>query len=168
MKTKTVEPITRVRADCADFEQSSAREWLVGNGLGGFACGTVSGALTRRYHGLLVAALAPPVQRTVLVAKLDLRARYGGRDHALACNEFADGTVNPQGHRLIESFTLDGSMPVWRHALDDALLEQRVWMEHGRAGRRPLHQDAPELGRARPVGLRRHRRAAQDGDPLQR
>jgi len=131
MSDTGVESISVVRADCADFGLSCGREWLVTNGIGGFACGTVGGALTRRYHGLLVAALAPPVQRTVLVDKLEVRVRYAQRDYALATNEFADGTIDPHGHRLIESFRLEGSMPVWRYALGDALLEQRVWMEHG-------------------------------------
>ena len=132
MTTAVVEPIALVRADAGDFALACQREWLVTNGLGGFASGTVGGALTRRYHGLLVAALAPPVQRTLLVAKLEIAVRYGGHDYALGTNEYADGTIDPQGHRLIESFELDCSIPVWRYALGDALLEQRVWMEHGK------------------------------------
>ena len=52
------------------------REWLVTNGIGGFACGTVAGLATRRYHGLLVAALRPPVVRTVTLATLAVRATY--------------------------------------------------------------------------------------------
>ena len=67
--------------------------------------------LAKRAKGL---ALAPPVERTVLVAKLDVVVRYAGHDHALGSNEFADGTVDPHGYRLIESFALDGSGPVWR------------------------------------------------------
>jgi hypothetical protein len=51
-----------------DFESSARREWLVTNGIGGFACGTIAGINTRRYHGLLVASLDPPVQRTLLLA----------------------------------------------------------------------------------------------------
>ncbi len=132
MTTALVEPLALVRAETGDFALACEREWLVTNGLGGFASGTVAGALTRRYHGLLVAALAPPVQRTVLVAKLEIGVHYGAHDYALGSNEYADGTVDPQGQRLIESIALDGSVPVWRYALGDALLEQRVWMEHGK------------------------------------
>ena len=132
MTTALVEPVALVRAETGNFALACEREWLVTNGLGGFACGTMAGALTRRYHGLLVAALAPPVQRTVLVAKLEIGVQYGGHDYALGSNEYADGTVDPQGQRLIESVILDGSVPVWRYALGDALLEQRVWMEHGK------------------------------------
>lgn len=126
MTMTTLEPITLVKSDVEDFDLACRREWLVTNGLGGFACGTVGGALTRRYHGLLVAALAPPAQRTVLVAKLEIGVHYGGHPYELGSNEYADGTIDPQGHRLIESVALDGSVPVERYALGDALLEQRV------------------------------------------
>jgi len=132
MTTALVEPVALVRAETADFALVCQREWLVTNGLGGFACGTVGVAPTRRYHGLLVAALKPPVERALLVAKLEIGVHYGGHDYALGSNEFADGTVDPHGHRLIESIALEGSVPVWRYALGDALLEQRVWMEHGK------------------------------------
>src|SRR5215467_15610324 len=81
-----------------------SREWLCANGLGGFASGTVAGLPTRRYHGLLVAALAPPVGRTVLVSGMQEQVEYAGRTWALATNRWADGTIAPEGHRLIESF----------------------------------------------------------------
>ncbi len=64
------------REVCGDLEAAEAREWLVTNGLGGFASGTVAGTATRRYHGLLVAALHPPAGRTLLVAGLDESVRY--------------------------------------------------------------------------------------------
>jgi predicted glycogen debranching enzyme len=119
------------RETTGDLAAALDREWLVTNGLGGYAAGTVSMANTRRYHGLLVAAVQPPVARTLLLAKLDAEAEYAGRRYALATNEFADGTIDPYGHRLIERFWLDGNIPTWRYALGDALLEQRIWMEHG-------------------------------------
>ena len=59
------------REICGDLGLAESREWLCTNGLGGFASGTVAGLLSRRYHGLLVAALAPPLGRTLVVAKLD-------------------------------------------------------------------------------------------------
>ena len=64
------------RQTCHSFDQASSREWLLGNGMGGYAAGTVSGAATRRYHGLLIAALAPPLGRTLFLAGLELRADY--------------------------------------------------------------------------------------------
>ena len=116
---------------CCDLAQSGAREWLVTNGIGGYASGTIAGVLTRRYHGLLVAALKPPLGRTLLLAKLDETATYGGAEYPLYVNCWADGTTEPGGQVHLERFWLEGSLPVWRYALGDALLEKRVWMQHG-------------------------------------
>ena len=101
------------------------------NGLGGFASGTIAGTLTRRYHGLLIAALKPPLQRTLLVAKLDESVTYRGVAYEFATNRWHDDYISPRGFELIERFELDGTTPVWRYAVADALIEKRVWMEHG-------------------------------------
>jgi predicted glycogen debranching enzyme len=119
------------REVCGVLPVAERREWLCANGIGGFASGTVAGLLTRRYHGLLVAALAPPLGRTVLVARADETVAYDGRTYALATNRWADGTVDPHGHRHLERFRLDGTTPVWTYACADALLEKRVFMEAG-------------------------------------
>src|ERR1700744_5489050 len=71
------------REVCGNLEPADGREWLVTNGIGGFASGTISGNLTRRYHGLLIAALHPPVGRTQLVAGLDEVIRYAGSEYSL-------------------------------------------------------------------------------------
>ena len=113
------------------FEATTKREWLVTNGIGGFAAGTLSLANTRRYHGLLFAALRPPVERVALVSKLDITALYGDARVPLATNEFADGTIDPRGYRQLESFRLEGLIPVWVWLIADARLEQRIWMRHG-------------------------------------
>ncbi|MEP7242621.1 MAG: amylo-alpha-1,6-glucosidase [Gammaproteobacteria bacterium] len=120
------------RAEFASGDEALSREWLVTNGLGGFASGTVGQANTRRYHGLLVASLRPPVDRVVMVAKLDATALHRGRRFELAANEFSDGTVAPRGFEHLSAFHLEHSTPVWTFALADALLEQRVWMANGR------------------------------------
>src|SRR3989338_4353677 len=96
-----------------DFDLASRREWLVTNGRGGWASGTVSGANPPRYHGLFVPALAPPLGRTVLVSKLNEWATLGGERKALSANEYADGTVDPHGYRQLEAFRLDGLIPIW-------------------------------------------------------
>ncbi|TLY45320.1 MAG: glycogen debranching protein, partial [Nitrospirae bacterium] len=116
---------------CGDLGQAEAREWLVTNGLGGYASGTVAGLLTRRYHGLLVAALKPPVGRTLLVAKLDETAESGGRVFSLYTNRWRDGSISLHGYRHLERFRLEDTVPVWTYALADDLLEKRVWMEPG-------------------------------------
>ncbi|MFZ1319810.1 MAG: glycogen debranching enzyme N-terminal domain-containing protein, partial [Candidatus Nitrotoga sp.] len=116
------------RGACGNFERAIEREWLVTNGMGGYASGTVGDLNTRRYHGLLMAALSPPAGRTLLVAKVDAMVRYGGKIYHLSCNEFVDGTVTPHGYLHLESFFLDGTVPVWHYALADALIEKRVLM----------------------------------------
>jgi len=106
-------------------------EWLVTNGIGGFASGTVSGALTRRYHGLLIAAQKPPVGRTLLLAKLAERLELDGASIELDVNRWTSGAVTPGPPAHLESFELDGTIPLWTWAIGDTRLEKRVWMEHG-------------------------------------
>lgn len=116
---------------CGNAEAAQAREWLVCNGKGGYASGTVSGQLTRGYHGVLVAALSPPLGRTLMLASLLETVTVGGRRFELGTLRWRDGTLAPAGHRLLESFVLDGTVPVWRYACADALIEKRLWMEPG-------------------------------------
>ena len=119
------------REVCNNWEIAKLREWLVTNGIGGYASGTISGVLTRRYHGLLIASLKPPVARTLLLTKLDETVNYNGQTYDLSTNIWADGTVAPQGYLNIESFYLDGTTPVWNFAFADGLLEKRIWMQKG-------------------------------------
>ena len=119
---------------CGDLARAEEREWLITNGLGSYGCGTVAGSLTRAYHGVLVAALgAPenPVDRTLLVAALEEVAVVGPRSYPLSTHRWAGGVVAPEGHPWICSFALEGSVPTWRYAMGDALLEKRLWMQPG-------------------------------------
>jgi len=108
-----------------------SREWLCTNGLGSYASGTVADVLTRRYHGLLVAALDPPLGRRVLFSKCDASVEYCGSQTDLSANRWHDGTLAPQGFNAIVDFRLEGSVPVWTYAFADALLERRIWMDDG-------------------------------------
>ena len=119
------------REVCSNLKIAELREWLVTNGIGGYASGTIAGVLTRRYHGLLVGALKPPVARTLLLTKLDETVNYNGQVYDLSTNYWADGTVAPQGYLNIESFHLEGTTPVWNFAFADGLLEKCIWMEQG-------------------------------------
>jgi predicted glycogen debranching enzyme len=114
-----------------NWETASRKEWLVTNGLGGFAAGTVAGANTRRYHGILVVALNPPVERLVVVAKLEVSVTHLGRRYDLSANEFDGGAVEPKGFVHIESFRLEEGIPTWRYAFADVLLDQRIFMKQG-------------------------------------
>ena len=122
---------------CGDLAMAESREWLVTNGIGGFASGTIAGMLTRRYHGLLMAALQPPLGRTLLLAKIDETVEYegiypeSGRFYPLYVNRWANGVVEPDGHHHINRFHLEGTTPVWTFAFGNALLEKRIWMQPG-------------------------------------
>jgi predicted glycogen debranching enzyme len=112
-------------------EVAGTLEWLVTNGIGGYACGTVGGILARRYHGLLVAALKPPVGRTLMLAKLAETIEIDGTPVDLDANRWAGGVAQAPGLAHLESFALEGSVPVWTYAIGDTRLEKRVWMEQG-------------------------------------
>ena len=119
------------REICGSLEADEQREWLVTNGIGGFASGTIAGHPTRRYHGLLVAALKPPLGRTLLVSKLDETAHYEGQAYPLSTNRWHGGGVAPEGYRQIERFRLEGTTPIWTFVCADALVEKRIWMQTG-------------------------------------
>src|SRR6266481_494653 len=117
------------REICGNLEEAESREWLVTNGIGGYASGTIAGGMSRRYHGLLMATLHPPVGRTQLVAWVDEIVRHGGAELALATHRWASGAVEPKGFQHIEEFRLEGRTPFWTYALGGARLEKRVFMQ---------------------------------------
>jgi predicted glycogen debranching enzyme len=118
---------------CKDVQAGLNREWLVTNGLGGYASGSIVGATTRCYHGLLVAALRPPVERTVLVTKIDEEVTLpDGRLLKLGVNEYQPGVIDPHGYMYLETVSLEGDIPCFTYQLTETLtLEKRIWMEYG-------------------------------------
>ena len=107
-------------------------EWLVTNGLGGYASGTVAGLVTRRYHGLLVASLPAPLGRMVLLNHLlervrleDRRVVWLGDEEEVAGPNAADRTEH------LAEFRLELGLPVWRYELPGLTIEKRVLMPHG-------------------------------------
>ena len=98
-----------------DFDHATSREWLQTNGLGGWCSSTISGAHTRRYHGLLVIATRPPVGRVVLLSHLDETLIFDDHRFDLGCGIFSDA-IHPQGYHLLHSFALD-PVPSWAYAL---------------------------------------------------
>lgn len=117
------------RTISGDFEAASSREWLETNGIGGFASGTISGANTRRYHGLLTAALRPPLGRITMLSKFEENVEFDGQAFDLSSDQFPD-VVSPQGYRFIKEFRLD-PFPVWTYEIGDILIEKRIFMIHG-------------------------------------
>ena len=107
------------------------REWLVTNGLGGYASGTVSGALTRRYHGLLVAAHPAPFGRTMVLNKLTELIRFpDGTSVMLGGNEREDGSVELHGAEYLRWFGLEDGLPVWRWDINGTVVEKRIILLH--------------------------------------
>jgi predicted glycogen debranching enzyme len=117
----------------ASSDTASSREWLVTNGLGSFASGTVGGLRTRRYHGLLIAALQPPSDRTVLASAVEETATVGGRGFALFSAQWEDARrpIEPNGMKHIERFRLEGTIPEWIYTMGGTRLAKRIWMEQG-------------------------------------
>jgi predicted glycogen debranching enzyme len=108
------------------------REWLVSNGLGGFASGTVAGVLTRRYHGLLVAALPVPQGRLVMLSRVaDSLVIEGGADCPLSFTDAPADAPPPPAPSPLSSFRLDQGIPVWTFASQGQVVEKRVLMPYG-------------------------------------
>ena len=101
------------------------------NGLGSYASGTLTDTLTRRYHGLFVAALEPPLGRRVLLNKFDASVLYGGTHIDLSSTGGTTARLRRTAISTIVDVHLDGRVPVWTYAFADALLERRIWMEPG-------------------------------------
>ena len=114
---------------CGDLDRARKLEWLETNGLGGFASSTIVGLNTRRYHGLLTAAIKPPAARYLLLSKLEETLLIDGRHYDLACNQYA-GAVYPQGHRYLKEFRLD-PFPTFVYEVEQAEITKRVFMPHG-------------------------------------
>lgn len=113
----------------SDIQSLMAREWLVTNGQGGYASGTISGAVTRRYHGWLVAAL--PQGRTMMFNHLSERVRLpGGTVAWLGAEEHADGAPTLPGAIFLKEFRLELGMPVWVFDVAGYVIEKRVLMPY--------------------------------------
>jgi len=114
---------------CRNLELATRREWLETNGLGGFASSTIVGLNTRRYHGLLVATMRPPVERLVLLSKLEETLIIDGRRVDLSANQYP-GAIYPQGYRYLKHFR-QAPFPVFTYEVDGVELEKSIFMVHG-------------------------------------
>ncbi|HZQ91275.1 MAG TPA: amylo-alpha-1,6-glucosidase [Terriglobales bacterium] len=113
----------------ADPDAAASREWLETNGLGGFACSTIIGMNTRRYHALLTAATHPPVGRMVLLSKIEETLIVGDERLELGTNQYP-GAAHPQGYRFLKRFRLD-PFPVFTYRAGGVELEKSVFMAQG-------------------------------------
>jgi predicted glycogen debranching enzyme len=129
------EPVRRIPwppADSNDPDALVRQEWLVTNGLGGYACGTVSGVVTRRYHGVLIAALAAPLGRTVMLTHVAEQVRFpDGRRCEIGGRERVNGaTPDARGTGYLTEFRLEAGLPVWRYDVEGVVLEKRIFLPH--------------------------------------
>jgi len=113
-----------------DFTFLRSREWLVTNGLGGYASGTLLGMATRRYHGLFTPNLPAPRGRVVMIPRLDEEVHCGPRSVWLGGAEFADGKTEGDGYLFLKEFRREWQTPVWAFEIDGRTLEKRVIMPH--------------------------------------
>lgn len=104
------------------------REWLVTNGIGGYASGTLSGAVTRRFHGLLVAALPAPLGRVMMLNHLDEAVVLTNGEQVLV--SLGEGTRSPRGLPALSEVRMELGLPVWRYEIDGVVLERRVFLAH--------------------------------------
>jgi predicted glycogen debranching enzyme len=107
-----------------------SREWLVTNGLGGYASGTLLGISTRRYHGLFIPNLAAPRGRTMVIPRLDEEVSCDEHTVLLGGAEFADGRIEGAGHLLLREFRLESLVPTWTFEINHHVLEKRILMPH--------------------------------------
>ena len=141
------------REVCGNLDAASEREWLVADGLGGYAMGTVGGLRTRRYHGLLVIATKPPGNRMLGLAALDASLVFGDRRVRLGVHEWASGAIDPTGYVHLESFVLEHGVPRWRWTVGDVTVEREIAMDRGRAAVAITHRVVRARG---PVRLELH------------
>jgi predicted glycogen debranching enzyme len=114
----------------SNVDEALRREWIVTNGLGGYSSSTVLGINTRKYHGLLVAAFNPPVNRWVALTKLDEEIKIDNKTYALGANEFRD-VIYPEGHRFLSNFSLE-PLPTYNYTVGGVRLQKTIFMPQGK------------------------------------
>jgi predicted glycogen debranching enzyme len=127
-------PIRRVPwppSGAASPDSLVTHEWLVTNGLGGYASGTVAGVITRRYHGLLIAALEAPLGRTVMLSHVAEQLRFpAGRRIEIGGRERTGDAPDAHGTGYLVEFRLEGGLPVWRYDIEGVVIEKRVFLRY--------------------------------------
>ena len=111
---------------CRNFDFSSKREWMLENGIGGYAMGTVCGINTRRYHGHLIAATNPPTGRMNLLAAVEAFISEDGNPVGISTNQYT-GALYPEGYGYLTSFRL-GDSATWRFKVSGMEVEKEIVM----------------------------------------
>ena len=121
--------LQKEKASLINYEEAVQFEWLETNGLGGWASSTIINSNTRRYHGLLVASTTPPIERMVLVSKIDERLIINDQPFELGVNDFGDA-INPMGNQYLTKFTKD-LLPEWTYELNGITIKKTICMVQG-------------------------------------
>ena len=128
------EPVRRIPwppADSSDPDAPVTREFLVTNALGGYASGTVSGVITRRYHGVLIAALPAPLGRCVMLSQVAEQLCLGdGRELEVGGRERSGDAPDARGTGYLVEFRLEAGLPVWRYDVEGFVIDKRIFMPH--------------------------------------
>ncbi len=122
-------PIVFGEQACRDLQQAAGKEWVITNGLGGYASSTILGMNTRRYHGLLVAATHPPVGRIVALSKVEETVAVAGGRFELSTNRY-ENVIHPEGYKYLAEFRLD-PWPTFLFRVGEILLEKTVFLLPG-------------------------------------
>lgn len=110
-----------------ELDKALEKEWIITNGIGGFASSTIIGANTRKYHGLLVSPIIPPARRRLILSKLDESIEVGGKKYELFTN--IGKNYISQGYKYQESFSKE-LLPTFEYKVEDVIITKTICMEH--------------------------------------
>ena len=119
----------RITKENLSLEEGLTREWVITNGIGGFASSTIIGANTRKYHGLLIAPITPPARRFLVLSKVDESIQIEGKDYNLYTN--IGRNYISQGFEYQQTFEKN-YVPIFTYKIKDILIEKQICMEYGR------------------------------------
>ena len=119
----------KLKKETLDLENGLQKEWIITNGIGGYASSTVIGANTRKYHGLLVAPIAPPAKRKLVLSKLDETIEISGKKYNLYTN--VGKNYISDGYKYIESFTKE-ILPIFKYKVGDVEISKNICMQYGK------------------------------------
>src|SRR5262245_12361710 len=124
--------IDLTRGDPQEARRLLRREWLATNGLGGYASGTISGAVTWRYHGLLISALPSPLGRVIMLNHLAETVHLSdGRLIAICGAESSEPDEAAKSLNYVTEFRLENGLPIWRYEIEGLVLEKHVLFLYG-------------------------------------
>lgn len=132
MASTNLPKITFGSKNLSDLEGALKTEWLITNGIGGYASSTVLGVNTRKYHGLLIAAFNPPVDRRVLLTRIDEKIHVEGKEYFLGANELRDGCFQPEGYHYLVDFSLAPLPTATYKVNEDIQLKKTLLMPYGK------------------------------------